>query len=92
MDFRGLWKAGPARVQFYAKDLRQRVAGELSSIIPEHWLELKDGQPAELFEQVYPQQDGFALLMLWIEIEESEEVDDEPTSARRVRDQQARWR
>ncbi|MBJ7403409.1 MAG: ImmA/IrrE family metallo-endopeptidase [Bradyrhizobium sp.] len=85
-------KPVPRASSFHRKDLRQRVASELSSIIPEHWVELKPGQRAELFEQVYPQQDGFALLMLWLEVEEAEEVDDDRTSAQRFRDQQSRWR
>lgn len=85
-------KPVPRPSSFHGKDLRQRVASELSSIIPEHWVELKQGQRAELFEQVYPQQDGFALLMLWLEVEEPEEVDDDRTSAQRFRDQKARWR
>lgn len=85
-------KAVPRASSYFAKDLRQRVVSELSSIIPEHWVDLKQGQRAELFEQVYPQQDGYALLMLWLEIEEAGEEDDDRTSAQRFRDQQARWR
>jgi len=30
--------------------------------------------------------------MLWLEIEEVEEVDDDRTSAQRLKDQQPRWR
>jgi Zn-dependent peptidase ImmA (M78 family) len=76
----------------FHKNQRQRVASELSSIIPEHWVDLKPGQRAELFEQVYPQQDGYALLMLWLEAEETEEEDDDRTSKQRYQDQQQRWR
>jgi hypothetical protein len=65
---------------------------EFGKTIPEHWVDLKQGQRAELFEQMYPQQDGCALLMLWLEIEEVEEVDDDRTSKQRFRDQQSRWR
>jgi hypothetical protein len=46
--------------------MRKTCASELASIIPEHWVDLKQGQRAELYEQVYPQQDGYALLMLWL--------------------------
>ncbi|WP_256576117.1 hypothetical protein [Bradyrhizobium sp. CCGUVB23] len=44
---------------------------------------------------MYPQQDGYALLMLWLEVEEAEEAeeaDDDRTSAQRFKDQQTRWR
>lgn len=43
-------------------------------------------------ERDYPQQDGYALLMLWLELEEVEEEDDDRTSQQRFRDQQQRWR
>jgi IrrE N-terminal-like domain len=85
-------KPVPRASIFHKKDQRQRIASELSQIIPEHWVDLKQGQRAELFEQMYPQQDGYALLMLWLEIEEVEEVDDDRTSKQRFRDQQSRWR
>jgi hypothetical protein len=41
---------------------------------------------------MYPQQDGYALLMLWLEIEEAEEADDDRTSKERFQDRQSRWR
>lgn len=77
---------------FRSKDQRQRVASELSAIVPEQWVDLKLGQRAELFEQIYPQQDGYALLMLWLEVEEVEEEDDNRTAKQRFQDQQRRWR
>jgi len=85
-------KPVPRASVFHSKNQRERVASELSVIIPEHWVDLKSGQRAELFEQLYPQQDGYALLMLWLELEEVEEVDDERTSKQRFRDEQQRWR
>ncbi|MCG2626315.1 ImmA/IrrE family metallo-endopeptidase [Bradyrhizobium sp. WYCCWR 13023] len=85
-------KPVPRTSIFRAKDQRPRVASELSAISPEQWVDLKPGQRAELFEQMYPQQDGYALLMLWLEVEEAEEADDDRTSAQRFKDQQARWR
>jgi Zn-dependent peptidase ImmA (M78 family) len=84
-------KPVPRASIFHAKDHRERAASELSAIIPEHWVDLKPGQRAELFEQMYPQQDGYALLMLWLQIEEVEEEDDDRTSKQRFQDQQ-RWR
>ncbi|WP_315770083.1 MULTISPECIES: ImmA/IrrE family metallo-endopeptidase [unclassified Bradyrhizobium] len=85
-------KPVPKASLYYRKDQRERVAGELSEILPEHWVDLKPGQRAELFEQTYPQQNGYALLMLWLELEEVEEEDDERTSKQRYQDQQSRWR
>jgi hypothetical protein len=66
---------------------------ELSEARPEDWLQSDWGKRMpELTEQVLPQQDGFALVLLWVEIEEDqEENDDERTSKERYRDQQAKW-
>lgn len=85
-------KPVPKASVFHAKNQCERIASELSSIIPEHWVDLKSGQQAELFEQMYPQQDGYALLMLWLETEEVEQEDDDRTSKQRFQDQQRRWR
>jgi hypothetical protein len=82
----------PKASAFYRKGLRERKSSDMSGIIPEYWVDLKYGQRAELFEQVYPQQNGYALLMLWLEIEETEDADDERTSKQRLQDQQSRWR
>ena len=84
-------KPVPRASIFHAKNQLERVASEISSIIPEHWVSLKPGQRAELFEQLYPQQDGYALMLLWVEIEEVEE-DDERTSKQRFQDQRSRRR
>jgi Zn-dependent peptidase ImmA (M78 family) len=85
-------KPVPKASAYYRKDLRERVTSDVSGIIPEHWVDLKLGQRAELFEQVYPQMDGYALLMLWLETEEVEDVDDERTSKQRFQDRQTHWR
>jgi hypothetical protein len=79
-------KPVPKASLFHRKNLRERVTSDLSGIVPEHWIDLKPGTRAELFEQLHPQQDGYALLMPWLEIEEVEEVDDERTSKERLRD------
>lgn len=59
---------------------------------PEDWLQSDWGKPMPvLFEQVFFQQDGFALIMLWAEVEEDEEDRDEDrTSKQRYQDQQQR--
>jgi Zn-dependent peptidase ImmA (M78 family) len=56
------------------------VATEMTACVPDHWVEVKRGEPAPtLFEQVYLQQQGFALIMLHLvrsdEDEEAEEHD-----------------
>lgn len=82
----------PKASAFHRKGHGERKFSDLLGIIPEHWVDLTYGQRAELFEQVYPQQNGYALLMLWLEIEEAEDADDDRTSKQRFRDQQARWK
>jgi hypothetical protein len=82
----------PKASAYYRNGHGLRRSSDVSGIIPEYWVDLKFGQRAELFEQVFPQQQGYALLMLWLEIEEAEEeADDERTSKQRFRDRQARW-
>jgi Zn-dependent peptidase ImmA (M78 family) len=85
-------KPVPKASVFHRKKLQEHVSSDLAYIIPEHWVDLKPGQKAELHEQVYPQQAGFALIMLWLEIEEVEEIDDDRTSKERYRDRQSNWR
>lgn len=65
---------------------------ELVEARPEFWLESEWGKrlPA-LYEQVAFQNGGFALLMLWAEVEEEEEKDDNRTSKQRYQDQQQKW-
>jgi Zn-dependent peptidase ImmA (M78 family) len=88
-------KPVPKGSVFYGKDLRERVASEIAQTVPDNWIDVQRGQRApDLYEQVYPQQDGYALLMLWLEreTEDEGEVDDERTSKHRLQDRQSRWR
>ncbi len=66
----------------------------VEEVAAETWLDIPYGKQAPaLYEQVYPQRDGFALLMLWTEKpEEEDDKDDDRTSKERLRDRQARWR
>ena len=62
--------------------------------MPDVWLDVERGYRAPtLYEQVYPQQNGFALIMLWLELNEDDEdeQDDDRTSKERLRDRQARY-
>jgi len=83
----------PAGSQFHKKGLDQSVASELAECVPDIWLEVERGRRAPiLYEQVYPQQNGFALIMLWLELseEDEDEQNDDRTSKERLRDRQAR--
>jgi hypothetical protein len=58
----------------------------------EYWLESEWGtrMPA-LFEQVAFQKGAFALMMLWAEVREEKEKDDERTALERYREQREKW-
>lgn len=60
----------------------------------EVWLESDWGRSLpQLYEQVFFQQNGFALIMLWAEVADDEETDDwgEKTAKQRLQDRQERW-
>jgi IrrE N-terminal-like domain len=67
------------------------VASDIGQAAPEDWLETKWGvRPPALYEQFYPQQDGYGLLLLWAEIDsrddgDEDDEDDDRTSAQRLR-------
>lgn len=62
---------------------------ELTEARSEFWLESDWGKRLPiLYEQALLQKEGFALLLLWAEIEEEEEIDDDRTSKQRYQDQQ----
>jgi Zn-dependent peptidase ImmA (M78 family) len=83
-----------------ASSMLFRAAKQLShpSIVgearPEAWLESDWGKPLpNLFEQVFFQQNGFALIMLWAELPDENDEDDtwgEKTAKQRLQDHQAR--
>jgi Zn-dependent peptidase ImmA (M78 family) len=84
----------PMGSQFHKKGLDQSFASELAECVPDVWLDVERGRRAPtLYEQVYPQRNGFALIMLWLELPEDDEdeQDDDRTSKERLRDRQARY-
>ncbi|HTS40673.1 MAG TPA: ImmA/IrrE family metallo-endopeptidase [Xanthobacteraceae bacterium] len=89
-------KPAPQGSIAHRKDLTKRIASEIVSTLPNNWIDVQFGQPApELYEQVYPQQDGYALLMLWAELPEKDEEfdpDDNRTSKQRLQYRQSKWR
>jgi hypothetical protein len=62
--------------------------------VADTWIEVEYGQRApELFEQVYLQQGGFALILLWVEMpDEEDDADDDRTSKQRLQDRLSRYR
>jgi hypothetical protein len=66
---------------------------DLEEIGGEQWLQTEWGKKTpSLYEQVLYQSDGYALIMLWAEMPEDDEENDERTAKERYRDQQERWR
>ncbi len=68
---------------------------EIGEARPEAWLESEWGKRMPgLFEQVFFQQDGYALILLIAEVADDEEEDsrwENKTSKERLREQQGRW-
>jgi Zn-dependent peptidase ImmA (M78 family) len=89
-------KPAPEGSIAHRKDLTKRVASEIATTLPDNWIGVQFGQRApEMFEQVYPQQNGYALLMLWIELPEIGEdfdPDEDRTSKERFQHRQSKWR
>jgi Zn-dependent peptidase ImmA (M78 family) len=85
----------PKASVLHRKNLEERVASDVVSTLPDNWIEVTFGQrPPELYEQVYPQRDGYALLMLWLDresIDDEFDPDENRTSKQRLRDRQFRW-
>jgi Zn-dependent peptidase ImmA (M78 family) len=81
----------PSSILFRARRQTDH-ATELTEARSEFWLESEWGRRLPtLYEQVAFQDGGFALMMLWAEINEEEEKDDDRTSKQRYRDQQQKW-
>ncbi len=69
---------------------------ELSEIVSGQWLESEWGKKLpDLYEQVLYQQMGYALILLWADIVDEEDEDEDPdenrTSKERLADRRARW-
>ena len=65
---------------------------DLVDAYSEYWLESEWGTKLPtLYEQVAFQQGPFALMMLWADVREPEEKDDERTAKERYRDEQEKW-
>lgn len=82
----------PSSSIFFREARQTARASEVVEAASEAWLETDWGKRLPtLYEQVFFQTGGYALLMLWAEVIEEEEIDDDRTSKQRFRDQQQRW-
>lgn len=71
---------------------RQNVASELCECVPDHWIDVPRGQRApELHEQVYLQQDGYALILLHL-VKPDEEEEEDDRELERSWEPRLRWR
>ena len=88
-------KRVPPGSVFYRKGA-ERMASDIVPTLPDNWIDVKFGQRApEMFEQVYPQQNGYALLLLWVELRNDNNedgADDDRTSKERLQYRQSRAR
>jgi hypothetical protein len=84
--------AVPASSILFRAPVQTERPTDLVEAQSEYWLESEWGSRLPtLYEQVIFQNGGFALLMLWAEIHEEQEKDDERTSKQRFQDQQQKW-
>ena len=87
-------KKVPLRSLYYRWQ-QTNAASDINECIPDLWIDVKYGERApKLYEQVYPQQNGYGLILLWLETSENEDDEDEDenkTSKERLRDRQVRW-
>jgi Zn-dependent peptidase ImmA (M78 family) len=88
-------KPVPMRSVFHKK-LPERTASEIVQVLPDNWINVEFGHQApELYEQVYLQQNGYALLMLWVEFtdqDDKDEADEDRTAKQRLQHRQSSWR
>jgi hypothetical protein len=79
--------AVPRSSLFHRGNDQPNVASAITECLPDHWINVTRGTRAPaLYEQVYRQRDGYALLMLQLEqVADDEEDEDED------RDVERRW-
>lgn len=83
---------------FHRKNVGIGVFSEIVDTTPDNWVDVERGVRAPmLYEQVYHQANGFALILLWLEDaddgrDEDYDPDAERTSKQRLQDRLDRWR
>jgi Zn-dependent peptidase ImmA (M78 family) len=85
----------PANTLYHRAGHKLNVPSAAAEARAEAWVESDWGKPMpQLSEQVYPQQDGYALIMLWADLVDEDEdydPDENRTSKQRFQDRQSRW-
>jgi hypothetical protein len=84
----------PLGALFYRGDHKVGEPSDIAETCSELWLEQRRGKPLPvLYEQVYRQQQGFGMIMLWAEEVDDEEYDEDEnrTSAQRLANRRARY-
>jgi hypothetical protein len=68
----------PAGSLYHRGPHERGIASDFAACIPDHWIEVRRGERAPtLYEQVYPQREGFGLMPLHLELpDEEEEAED----------------
>lgn len=71
-------KAVPAGSLYHRGPHEAGIASDFATCIADHWIDVRRGERAPtLYEQVYPQRDGFGLLLLHLErVDEDDEAED----------------
>jgi hypothetical protein len=85
----------PRQSIFHRASKTRAAPSDIEEIGAETWLQSDWGKRLPtLYEQVFHQQGGFALLMLWAEPaeEDDEDKDEDRTSKQRLQERQGRWR
>lgn len=83
----------PSHVFNQAINRKTGTPGRLKQIGAEHWLETENGtRSPNLYEQIFLQSKGFAMILLWAEIFESDyDPEENQTAKQRYRNRQAKW-
>jgi Zn-dependent peptidase ImmA (M78 family) len=68
----------PAGSLYHRGPHERGIGSDFAACIPDNWIEVRRGERAPtLYEQVYPQRDGFGLLLLHLELPDEEEEAEE---------------
>lgn len=68
----------PSGSMYHRNTLVQNTASDFVECVPDNWIDVKRGERAPmLYEQVYPQRDGFALILLHLVKPDEDEAEEE---------------
>ncbi|MHC2018918.1 ImmA/IrrE family metallo-endopeptidase [Methylobacterium sp. CM6247] len=67
----------PTRSRYHSSSHRPNIAGDIAACSPDLWIDVKrDLRAPALYEQVYLQQNGFAMILLRLELPPEESADE----------------